>query len=413
MPLTPDSIPTSEQVQETLLDRFYFPYKKQIWAVGVLAAAGIVGFLAVREWRIRQLDDQWRRFDAALAATAPGDTAELSAERKIDLLGRLISDYPRGAVTPFALQELALAQAEVQRYDDAEATLETLRKDFRDFVANTASADPPTETVPRAISERLSSVLRAEKDWRARTVYVHPDPKPDRQALVETTAGNFWIAFYPDHAPAHVESFVRTAKSGFYNGTQVYDVRKSVSAANPGALSFEAGSASSRYEGPGAVRDPGAHDADEPDATIDPEDARTTIRHRRGVVTSVVMPSGESSRRFLVVCAPSGLEATLNGNATPFAAVLEKEGSIETIGRIAMSATYGTDPATEKHPETARMRDHPYPPLWIRRVTIWKDEKLEDGHAFDTSRAGTTPPQPEPWEATLPKPPLPEEFAPK
>lgn len=413
MPLHPDSIPTSEQVQETLLDRFYYPWKKQIWAAGILLALAILTFLGMREWRNRQLTDQWRRYDAALAAGGRDASAAQAAEQRVSLLQQLVADYPDDTVTPFALQEIVLAYAELERYDDALKSLDDLRGRFKGFVANSASADAPSGSGARAITERLESVLRAEKDWRAKTAYVHPEPKMDRQALIETTAGDFWIAFFPEHAPAHVENFVAVAKSGFYSGTQVYDVRKSGATTSTGALSFEAGSAASRYEGPGAVRDPGAHDADEPDATIEPEESRSTIRHRRGIVTTVVMPSGESSRRFLVVCAPAGLETTLNGNATPFATIIDKEKSFETVERIALSPTYGTDPTTESHPETSRMRDHPFPPIWIRRVTIWRDEKLEDGHAFDTSRAGVHPSQPEPWEATLPKPPLPDEFAPK
>ena len=411
MPLNPDAIPTSEQVQETLLDRFYYPYKKQIWAAGTLLALGILGFLGAREWRLRQQNDQWQRYETALAAGDRGGAPGAAAEQRETLLLAVLKDYPDGTVAPYALQDLALTYAELERYDDAIRTLEDLRKGFKDYVANTESSEQKPGA--RSISDRLEAVLRAEKDWRASTAYVHPAPKPDRQALVETTAGDFWLGFYPDQAPAHVESFIATAKSGFYNGSQVYDVRKGGPAATSGALTFEAGSAASRYQGSMAVRDPGAHDSDEPDATIEPEDSRFTIRHRRGVVTSVVMPSGESARRFLVVCAQGGMETTLNGNASPFAAVLDKEKSLEAIDRIALSPTYGTDATTEKHPETARMRDHPYPPIWIRRVTIWKDEKLEDGHKFDTSRAAAKPPQPEPWEANLPKPPLPEEFAPK
>ena len=50
------------------------------------------------------------------------------------------------------------------------------------------------------------------------------------------------------------------------------------------------------------------------------------------------------------------------------------------------------------------MRDHPYPAIYIRRVSIWSKEKLEDGHAWDT--AGVATDKPEAWETgrTAPKP---------
>ena len=68
MPLTPDAIPTNEQVRETLLDRVYHPYKKQLIALGVLAALAIVGFLAFRELRRQHLDEQAARYTDATSS---------------------------------------------------------------------------------------------------------------------------------------------------------------------------------------------------------------------------------------------------------------------------------------------------------------------------------------------------------
>jgi cyclophilin family peptidyl-prolyl cis-trans isomerase len=413
MALNPAAFPMAEQVQETFFDHYYHPYKKQIFGVAAALAVVVVSFLAVREWRNRQRDERWSRFTAAITPGTSAFGAPADPRRRIDLLQAVVRDYPEDDVTPYAMSALIDAYAEVDDFDQALATLEQIRTRFKDFVLNTASIDTPGEKAARSLAERSEAILRAEKEWRSRTAYVHPEPSKDRLALVETTAGNFWMAFYPDQAPDHVRNFIELAKSGWFNGTQVYEARRTASDVSPAPMAFEAGSAASRYEGPDSVRDPGQHDRDEPTHVLDPEEARTTIRHRYGIVTSVLMPSGESARRFLVICAKQGLESAYNRQNTPFAAVLDREGSLATIDAIALAPTYGTDPTTKDHAEAARMRDHPYPPIWIRRVSIWKDEKLEPGHTWDTARCGSSPSQPEPWEATLPAPPKPEEFAPK
>jgi cyclophilin family peptidyl-prolyl cis-trans isomerase len=416
MPLHADAIPTNEQVRETLFDRFYFPYKKQIWAGILLLSAAIVGYLAVREYRLRRMDEQWTRYAAAIetgrAGTGAGDPEadRRGADERLGVLRRLVEDFPADPVTPYALNAMVLAQVEAGRYDDALRTLDDLRARFKDFALNTQSADAGPGGEPRSLAARLEAMIKSEKEWASRTVYQHPQPNTKTMALVETTAGSFWLGFYDELAPVHVANFLELARSGYFNGTQVYDVRTAGTAESPTPMLFEAGSAASRYEGPGSTRDPGEHDRDDPSATLEPEDARYRVRHLRGVVSTVSMPSGASARRFMVVAAEGGLER-YNGQNTPFAMVLDREKSFETIDRICRSATYGSDPTTKSDPEVFRMRDHPYPPVWIRRVTIWSDEKVAAGHTWDTSRAGTT--QAEPWEATLPPPPKPSDFAPK
>ena len=415
MAINPDAIPTSEQVRETLLDRFYYPFQKQIWAVGVVIALAIISILAMHEVGTRRLNEQWDRYEAAVAtgrgaSPADPDAQRRGADERITLLQRLVSDFPDDPVTPYAYTAMASAHVDAGRYEDALRVLDDVRTRFKDFPLNTMSADVGQGGKERSLAERLESSIRGEKKWTDETAYVHPQPTSKWLALVETTAGNFWMGFYDELAPRHSANFLALAKSGYFNGTQVYQVRTGGRPEAPTPMVFEAGSEASRYDAGPAFRDPALHDHDEPEATIDPGDARDRIRHLRGVVSAVTMPSGESSHRFMMVCAAEG-RRSFDGQNTPFAAVLDREGSLEAIDRICRVPTYGTDPKTAEDPETFRMRDHPYPPVWIRRVSIWKDERLEPGHTWDTSRAGTS--DPEPWEETLPAPPLPSDTAPK
>ena len=414
MRLNPDSIPTSEQVRETLFDRYYYPYKRLIWGVAIVGIVVILGILVTREWRTRQVDEAWSRFysasDIVAAPRAPEAEQRRALEERITVLQRLVTDFPQSTVTPFALQEIVSAKVGLKRYDEAQQELAKLRSGFPDFVFSRATTADLGDGGSGLLADRLDASLRSEAKWVAATAYVHPEPTKNRLALIETTAGSFWVGFYPEQAPAHVENFVSLAKSGWFNGTQIYQTRLNTTGGSPVPLAFEGGSAASKVNSPTWVADPAGHDADEPDATIDPEDSRYTIRHRRGVLSAVSMSSGESSRRFMVVTSPTGLETSYNGLNTVFAAVVDKGASLSTIDQIAAAPTYGSVPESTEHADMGPMRDHPYPAIYIRRVTIWKDEVIEPGHTWDTARAAK--PEAEPWEATLPTPPKPGEKQP-
>ena len=48
---------------------------------------------------------------------------------------------------------------------------------------------------------------------------VTPHAATGPKAIIKTKFGDMHIKFYPDVAPKHVESFMKLAKSGFYDGT--------------------------------------------------------------------------------------------------------------------------------------------------------------------------------------------------
>jgi cyclophilin family peptidyl-prolyl cis-trans isomerase len=409
MALTPDAIPTNEQMLESIADRFYHPHKKQIWIAGALFFLAVVAFLAAREMhRVRQAEMWDRYYEATEGFTMNSLVApDVEAARKqVEELDVLLREYPDDSVTPYAMQDKILAQAGSGDFEGALKTLDELRSRFKDFPANTLSADPDASGRPRSLSERLEDALKHERDWTGQRAYVHHWPSEDRLALVETSAGPFWLGFYgaETEAPKHVESFIRHAKAGDYNGTQVYSVLQGVDGQPE---RFEAGSLVSGLKG---ERDPALHDRDDPKDAIDPEDARTTIHHVYRVVSAAKMDSGESGSRFVVIARRNGLEK-MNGEYTPFAAVMDREKSLETVDRIGRATTYVNHPDTKSAKGVERLRNNPYPPIYIRRVTIWAQEKLEEGHAWDTSRAGHSD-QPEPWEASR-TPARPEEFVEK
>ncbi len=395
MPVFPE-----DHVDENFFELWYHPYKKQIWGIGAAVTLAVVGYLAFREIRTGRLDDQWTRYNDSLQVDEvafPGQADPDKARQQLDGLQRLIRDYPRDAVTPFALMGVANAYGALGQYDDAIQTLDELQSKFPEFVTNTQSATPSDTT---SLTQLLRKKLESEREWTRETTYVHPTPSQSRIACIDTTEGSIWIGFYDELAPEHVRGFIERAKRGDYNRTQVYEVRAANNGADPQLIRL--GSLASKTE-----RNPALHDREELNDTIEAEDARYLVHNWRGVVASVETGTGESATNFQIVTAPVSMER-YDGVVTPFAMVLDREGSMATLDKLGRAPTYGTSPETQNEQGVLRMRDHPYPPIYIRRVTIFKDEKAEDGHAFDTTRSGTD--EPEPWEADLPPAPKPSEF---
>jgi cyclophilin family peptidyl-prolyl cis-trans isomerase len=410
MALGTPGVDASQETLLSFLDRVYEPHKRKIWAGIALFFAIVIGYLAVRSIREHQLDEAWNRYEEGRKAftlsllDAPDATA---ARNQIEMLSAVAKDYPDASVTPYALLQIVKAHFAIGEYEQAQQTLEKLRSQFRDFPLNnlTIQVDPSGPAKP--IAQVIEESIRREKEWSGQHAYVHHWPSDERLALVETSVGSFWMGFYSaaGEAPQHADAFIQRAKRGDYNGRQVYLVLQSVDGKGE---RFECGSLASGLQDKGGERDPATHDRDEATDTIEAEETRTTIHHEYRVVSAAKMASGESASAFLVVTKRTGL-AKLNGDTTPFAAVMDREKSLETIDRIGQATTYATHADTKTLSGMFRMRDHPYPPIYLRRVSIWSKEKLEEGHAWDTARVASE--NPEPWEAgrTSPKP---DEFSP-
>ncbi len=389
MEFHPDTIPSNEQIRETLADRIYHPYKKQIWGIGVLIAVGVVGFLGVREHRRARLNEQWDRHDRSLSAQRligqGGAVNAAAVQAQITALDALVRDFPQDGVTPWALVSKVDAQHLAKDFDGALATLSELRDSHPDFAYFRLPASARSDS--ESLADRKESLIRKEKSWAEKTAYVHRWPDEKRLALVETTKGNFWIGFYEEDAPERVAAFVKRAKEGHYNGSQVFEIRQDTDGT---AQLFSAGSIASRTEA-----DPANHDRDEPADTIEPEESRFKLRHLQRMVTALNMPSGESASAFMVITARDGMQRFDTEN-TPFGAVLERDGGLDVIRVIGTADTYNTNPKTSLSKDTYRVRDHPYPYVMIDRVSIWTDEKLEDGHTWDTARVAANEPPLEP-----------------
>ena len=384
-----DAIPSTEQLNITLADRIYHPYKKQIWAIGILFAVIVVGVLAKREYDSRQLQDQWNRFYVARDA---GDTAaEEDVDANLAELRGIVADHPNGDVVPFVLYQIAFRQYEHGRFDEAKSTLEDLQRSHPDFPVNGAISAPDAPEM--SLSDALVRAVEASKSWHEATEYEHTWPTTDRMLLLETNVGDLWLGFYDD-AASRADAIFAAAKAGELNGTLFHEIRRRGSDQRPQLVAVGAG-------GPDTWSDPRATLELDPTEIAEPLDTRYTIEHRRRIVTAYETPTGESSKVFRIVTADEGLPNE-NGRSTVLGAVMEHGDSLSTLEKIALAPTYASNAETRAAPGILAVANHSYPYIYIRRASVWtaNGATLADGHEWDTER--TKSDQPEPFEAELP-----------
>ena len=108
MQFSPDAIPSSEQLQETLFDRIYYPYQKQIWTGGTILMLAIITFLGLREHRESRENEMWGQYYALL--DVPARNADAYRERA-ESLQALYDEYPTDSVSPHVMRAMIQAQA--------------------------------------------------------------------------------------------------------------------------------------------------------------------------------------------------------------------------------------------------------------------------------------------------------------
>jgi len=354
-------------------------------AVAVIGSLGLLAYGSVQRERMDALRsemdaivDDWsgRR---ALYSNAGGDAqpnvdvAEEQAKKLEELAGRAAGTE----VEPLILLQIALRRQITGDDAKAVAAIEKIRKDHPDAPILKVQAFDSERT---SLADRIAATSRKRMEFNAKHVYVEPKPDPARYAVVETDLGTMKIVFYKDLAPIHIEAFVKQAKSGGFNGTRMYTARA-------GDL-VELG-------GGDRTRNAELRDDREDDAAVAlaPEPAsRNYVKHRRRMVTSVPLLSGDQGDRFAIVLAATKPE--FDAVRTAFGELLDDD-SAAVADRLGSTLTFGADATYVDRKEKTDYPNTPSRPVFVRRVSMWNEGAMEAGHTWDTSRVNTDQPEPE------------------
>lgn len=386
---SPEMIPDATEMREGLVGGFE-RHRGAILGGVALVVFGSLGILAWSSARREKVEALHTRLHAITddytgnrsLYTDPNQPANRDvAEDQAKRLEALLPDTAGTEVEPQVLLQLAIRKQILGEDAKTIALLEEIRAKHP---ASPVVRIPAYDSDRATLVERLASISKRRSEFTAKHPVVEPKADPSVVALVETDLGRMKIVFYRDLAPKHVEAFLSVAKSGGFNGTKLYLARR--------GEWIELG-------GGDATRNAEARDdrEDDPARAIGPEDsARLPVRHRRRMVTSVPMLSGDQTDRFAVVIAPDK-RPEFDAVRTPFGELADDD-SAATADRLGAALTYGEDAAYVSRREKTEYPFTPSRAVVVRRVSIWKDGKLDAGHTWNTSRVDTDQVEPEPAE---------------
>jgi cyclophilin family peptidyl-prolyl cis-trans isomerase len=375
------------------------------WRVPVLAGLALVvvgslGLLAYGSVKREKIDTLRSEMDAIVddfsgrrsLYSYSGAEAQPNlevAEEQVKKLEELRVRAAGTEVEPLILLQIAIRHQVLSHDAQAIAAIEEIRKGHPDApILKVQSFDSERDS----LADRIAKVSKRRMEFAALHVYVEPKADPARYAIVETDLGTMKLLFFRDLAPKHIEAFIAQAKSGGFNGTRLYTARRG------DWIELGGGDRTRNAE----LRD---DTEDDPAVSLAPEDAaRYGVKHRRRMITSVPMLSGDQGDRFAVVLAAAKPE--FDALRTPFGELLDDD-SAAVADRLGSTLTFGEDATYIDRKEKTDFPNAPSRPVLVRRVSIWKEGALEPGHAWDTARVNTD--QPEPSKTETPEEPKKDE----
>ena len=180
--------------------------------VGTRAAAA--GLLADRPASKENVDALKAAFAKAVLTDKLENDAQIGTLNRLDKKGAVGTCLTALSAPDFIVRRRAfelLADKELQKdFPGVAASLENARKAGKDRVLR---YNPASGT-------RLGQVLNTDADYRRALARRNGSVK----AVVTTEKGTFTIDFYPEDAPLTVDNFIKLARSGYFNGTDVHRV---------------------------------------------------------------------------------------------------------------------------------------------------------------------------------------------
>jgi len=180
------------------------------------------------------------------------------------------------------------------------------------------------------------------------------------QVVMLTTAGTFWMEFWPDVAPNHVRNFLDLAYTGFYDGSRFHRVI-------PGFMAQ------------------GGQSGDGKPAPRKVNKEFSTRRHVGGVLSAARLGNDENSAssEFFLMHKPT---PSLDGQYSAYGALvaayppnlvaLEKLAASTETHLSLINALKRVLPIDQNHPLAAMQINNPNPPQMITRATVVKAPRL-------------------------------------
>lgn len=286
----------------------------------------------------RHLADREASWAALVTAIRPLPTGLPGGEPA--MLQEAVTNTKDTAAAPWARLIHARALVEERRYDEALLVLDQLERDPPRHAAILTSERLSLPEGEHTLVEAMRKSIQDMRSWEAAhpELFGLPEPPPDAPRVrFHTSTGSFLVALYRDRAPEHVETFLRLASEGFYDGTRFHKV------------------------GPGFVQggDPKSKDAEHPEEwgtggeEVQLSPAENDLAHFAGALSAGRSADGRTdTAQFLIIHSDSH---QLDEKHTVFGRVVE---GLDMVGALA------------GQPLAEGSTDRPAEPVVLERVEV-------------------------------------------
>jgi len=296
------------------------------WIKGAIVAVLISGFILYGQWQSSQeaqaVDSSWERLMSAVDQNSRGDL--IGDPTVID---GLQAELEGSIAAPWALFLKAQGQREAGDYEQAVATLLSIKSKYPDHPLVKDTQTYGESQTPLSTIEHLSKVFNEEAEWRAEQPMLFDNPAPPAGAptvRIQTDYGEIVVALYNDRAPLHSENFTKLASEGFYNGLKFHRT-------GFGQM-IEAGDPTTKDE----ESDPLTWGKQGAEHTVEKED--TGLSNFAGYLAASSLPADEGSNGSLFSITAQPVHY-LDGNNVVFGKVIEGQDVVDEIAALPLDAT--------------------------------------------------------------------------
>lgn len=365
-----------------------------ILLASALAVVGTIVFLLFRGAKEEAIAERWDKF-AAIRAEFEQDSGGMidwrdreasqtaSRARYIRSLEKFLEEEAKGgddALEPhvrwlisrlardqvLAMQNVLDLDRRTALYEKALGHLEVIEKQFPDHPLNWDAFKPQGHV---NVARKDRSWVQANLEWEKANLPRDIDPDSEETVVFRTTRGDVRVRLYSSAAPRVTAAFLTKARNGGFDGTMIYERRKSGLDNDPLESSLRGGSAKSRgakaYDAKGHldfVRGDGS-------GGMLPDETRNTVPFTRGILAAWHEGGVPYDKvdEFLFVVARS---PSLDYRYTPIGEVVDEAG-LAVLDAIFDQPTWNDDPEIRADTSTRGVLDFVQAPATIVKVLVY------------------------------------------
>lgn len=221
----PTQVSIAPLAERSAFEQAVTKYWKPAAAIALAVATYVVVTEVTAEQELAEMDGSWNDLGSAVELSSLSFGSELP---KPEALSPVVQQLENTIAGPWAMALEAEAQVQAGDFDQAEATLASLRSTYPDhpLVSRRLQLEEGVEIlVVDRMKERAGKLASRSEAWSAMEGPPALPTGAPRVRLV-TSRGVITVGLYTDRAPKHAENFLKLCREGYYDGTKFHRVLK-------------------------------------------------------------------------------------------------------------------------------------------------------------------------------------------